>query len=104
MGCLNENTVVEFLEGKLEDADRVLVERHVDECGECRAVLAVVGKLLPHGATVSPVLPLAPKVSAWCRQGEVIAGKYRIERELGAGGMGVVVAATRLSLGELVAL
>jgi hypothetical protein len=38
------------------------------------------------------------------RQGDLIAGKYRVERVLGAGGMGIVVAATHVELHELVAL
>jgi tRNA A-37 threonylcarbamoyl transferase component Bud32 len=36
--------------------------------------------------------------------GRVLAGKYRVERLLGAGGMGTVVAATHLGLGRTVAL
>jgi serine/threonine-protein kinase len=36
--------------------------------------------------------------------GDVLAGKYQIERVLGVGGMGVVVAAKHLSLGERVAI
>jgi serine/threonine-protein kinase len=36
--------------------------------------------------------------------GEVLAGKYRVDRVLGAGGMGVVVAATHVDLGQRVAL
>ncbi|HEY8076704.1 MAG TPA: serine/threonine-protein kinase, partial [Labilithrix sp.] len=38
------------------------------------------------------------------RVGDVIAGKYRVERVLGLGGMGVVVAATHLAIGEPVAI
>src|SRR5438552_17075197 len=38
------------------------------------------------------------------REGDVLAGKYRVERVLGAGGMGVVVAATHLQLDQKVAL
>src|SRR5882724_6901349 len=38
------------------------------------------------------------------RVGDVLAGKYRVERVLGAGGMGVVVAAQHLQLGQRVAL
>lgn len=34
------------------------------------------------------------------REGDVIAGKYRVERVLGHGGMGVVVVATHLKLGR----
>lgn len=37
-------------------------------------------------------------------EGEVLAGKYRVERVLGKGGMGVVVAATHLQLGLRVAI
>ena len=36
--------------------------------------------------------------------GDVLAGKYRVERVIGEGGMGVVVAATHLQLGQTVAL
>jgi len=41
-------------------------------------------------------LPVAP--------GEILAGKYRVERVLGEGGHGVVVAAQHLTLGERVAI
>src|SRR5688500_8269475 len=38
------------------------------------------------------------------RAGDVVAGKYRVERVLGTGGMGVVLEATHLELEERVAL
>lgn len=38
------------------------------------------------------------------QEGDVLAGKYRVERVLGQGGMGVVVAATHLDLDQRVAL
>lgn len=38
------------------------------------------------------------------KPGDILAGKYRVDRVLGAGGMGVVVAATHLALDERVAL
>src|ERR1039458_4601801 len=43
-------------------------------------------------------------VRAGVRPGDVLAGKYRVERVLGAGGMGVVVAAHHLQLDQRVAL
>ncbi len=43
-------------------------------------------------------------MSAPVREGEVLAGKYRIERVLGEGGMGVVVAATHIQLEQRVAI
>ena len=36
--------------------------------------------------------------------GELIAGKYRVDRVLGAGGMGTVFAATHVVLGQRVAI
>jgi eukaryotic-like serine/threonine-protein kinase len=38
------------------------------------------------------------------QRGDVIGGKYRLEHELGAGGMGTVFAATHLFTGRLFAL
>jgi eukaryotic-like serine/threonine-protein kinase len=54
---------------------------------------------LRHGNAVIPGDP-----QGFALAGRVIAGKYRIDRKLGAGGMGYVVAATHLQLGKRVAL
>jgi serine/threonine-protein kinase len=55
-----------------------------------------------YGARVSKGLP--QETICPVRPGDVVAGKYRVERTLGAGGMGVVVAATQLELDRSVAL
>jgi serine/threonine protein kinase len=48
--------------------------------------------------------PPSNQVSTGVQQGDILGGKYRIERVLGAGGMGVVAAATHLQLDERVAI
>jgi serine/threonine-protein kinase len=45
-----------------------------------------------------------PQVATGVREGDVLAGKYRIEKILGAGGMGVVVAARHIELYRKVAI
>ncbi len=44
------------------------------------------------------------ELEAVVRVGDVLAAKYRVDRVLGAGGMGVVVAATHVQLDQVVAL
>ena len=51
---------------------------------------------MPPSVPSGYITPVAP--------GDVLADKYRVERVLGAGGMGVVVAATHLELQEQVAV
>jgi len=43
-------------------------------------------------------------IDVGARPGEIVGGKYRVERVLGAGGMGVVVSAHHIQLDEKVAL
>jgi eukaryotic-like serine/threonine-protein kinase len=50
------------------------------------------------------VVPTFDDVDAGVGPGDVLAGKYRVDRILGVGGMGVVVAAQHLQLDEKVAL
>jgi eukaryotic-like serine/threonine-protein kinase len=45
-----------------------------------------------------------PQEAAGVREGQILAGKYRVERVLGVGGMGVVVAAHHVQLDEKVAI
>src|SRR5947209_2524604 len=47
---------------------------------------------------------MADSAPAPVKEGDVLAGKYRVERVLGVGGMGVVVAARHLQLDRRVAL
>jgi eukaryotic-like serine/threonine-protein kinase len=45
-----------------------------------------------------------PQLQTTLREGDMLAGKYRVEKVLGEGAMGVVVAAMHVHLGERVAL
>src|SRR5690606_35633711 len=46
----------------------------------------------------------AEDIDTEVKPGEILAGKYRVEKVLGAGGMGVVVQATHIVLNDRVAL
>ena len=67
-----------------------------------RSIVQPLRSLLPSPEVcVSPTVRDAPSS---LQPGQVLGGKFRIERVLGEGGMGVVVAATHLGLGQLVAI
>jgi len=53
---------------------------------------------------VAPEPPLDDEARSPLLVGQVLAGKYRIERQIGRGGMGIVLAATHLQLEHLVAI
>ena len=56
-------------------------------------------------ALIAPGLSMSPDSENFVpvNPGDVIADKYRVERVLGRGGMGIVVAATHLHLDQPVA-
>jgi serine/threonine-protein kinase len=101
----------------LGDAEAEMIEAHLDGCTECRRSFSAIGKSslaalrqsraqpnrgstrLMFGDQASPI----PEPFS-CDIGSVVAGKYKIERLLGEGGMGVVMAARHVQLGKLVAI
>ena len=54
--------------------------------------------------TFDVAVPGDADVGTAVRPGAVLAGKYRVERTLGRGGMGLVLGATHIHSGELVAI
>ena len=68
------------------------------DAAEVTRALAELEAALPEGSAEREVL--APGLST----GDVVGGKYRVERKLGEGGMGVVLAARHLELGTRVAI
>src|SRR5450432_934691 len=58
----------------------------------------------PERPVQCETVPCVPTLPTGVREGEVIAGKYRIGERIGAGAMGVVVAAQHLVLDQRVAI
>jgi serine/threonine-protein kinase len=122
--CLGDDTLACFGAQTLSPDESARVRRHLDACAGCRRLLAdVVGGEAPSrdddrelatpkrlDVTASdPGPPVAaaggPRlVTAGCKPGDVVGGKYRIDRVLGSGGMGTVFGATHLDLRHTVAI
>jgi eukaryotic-like serine/threonine-protein kinase len=95
MACPDENVLAQLASGGVAVALRPELEAHLDGCSDCRALVAAVA----GGSNPPAPLTLEPVVS----EGDVL-GRYRIERQLGAGGMGVLYAAHDVRLDRRVAL
>jgi hypothetical protein len=130
--CLDENTVVELIQGLLSPAARARIEQHLDACAECRRLVAEVAKLSFAGRSSRSAReaepdepgsePGPPSDHAAFSSGlgtptgagggpelqvlpeQVLAGRFRIVRRLGRGSFGAVYEAEDLQLKERVAL
>ena len=91
---LGDATIAAFLDGLLDVAERRDVVLHVDTCAECRLLLA-------NAVACSTATTPAPEE---LRPGVMLAGRYRIEGQLGRGGFGAVYAAKDEKLGRAVAI
>ncbi len=127
--CLDEETILAFCRGGVAKSLRPPIEQHLGECDECRALVSAVARsslVDPRELMADPAIaPTTPAPGAFDlgasattpssppralgtpnlpRAGELLAGKYLVDRVLGAGGMGVVVAARHTQLDQKVAL
>ncbi len=119
--CPPEDDLLAFSSGDLSNVARVTLLGHLAECDECRVITSELSKArLGSAATaahdvegqVDPAPPVArleavayerPPFLAFA-PGEVLAGKFKVVKVLGAGGMGVVIEAEHLLLERRVAL
>lgn len=119
MTCLSENVLSAFVEGRLLPGELPLLHAHLDECPDCRALVArVVGgtldgsaaTILPSGApaigAADPVsdgdarLPVTERAPS----GPPRVEGYRIVRRIGRGAMGEVYLAQDEQLDRPVAI
>ncbi len=102
---LSPDQVSSYLGGALSDEETATLEGHIDGCAQCRELISetVRSRYDEHLAlantqvtTSEPPLPITI--------GDVIDGRYRVERLLGVGGMGCVYEALHQALNQRVAL
>lgn len=110
-GCPSEAEVLAFVEGDSPARARSELERHLTGCDECRMLVSELARGGEHlGDEPEPARDLDPVerprsiALGPVRPGDVLAEKYVVERVLGMGGMGVVVAAMHRDLAQRVAL
>ena len=94
MDCPGVEVFHQLVAGQLPTNERVRVADHAASCPEC-------GQLVDALVTRDDVAALP---SGGLEIGAMIGGRFRIDRVLGVGGMGVVVAATHVELGHRVAI
>ncbi|HEY8075593.1 MAG TPA: serine/threonine-protein kinase, partial [Labilithrix sp.] len=101
--CLDDETLALLLDGSLDDDEDALVRAHLDGCDDCRRLFADAARAGSPSVT-GPTAIVETRAEEKLRPGIVVTGKYRIERAIGEGGMGTVLAARHLELAKTVAL
>ncbi len=98
MACVGDNTLVQFVEGRLAGDRLSEVEDHLAGCPSCRSLVSELGR---SSVVPSAALPSAPSLFS---PGARIAGRWEVTRFIAAGGMGEVYEVVDRELGARMAL
>src|ERR1700689_1996165 len=107
--CPSETILVAYADGRAASEERAMVEAHMTSCADCRTIVSMLVKddgrstTDPFARTLAVDTDLEPP-SRDIAPGEMFEEKYRVERMIGAGGMGVVAEATHVGLNRRVAI
>ena len=119
MECPEENELVDFLRGELDEATAEEIEAHLDDCDLCREVVVELARFEPASMelavtdqSIDPEPVEEPtrdperetyKVAPRLTEGDKV-GRYVVLNKVGEGGMGVVYAAYDPELDRKVAI
>ena len=100
--CVDENGVLDFVQGRLSEAEVARVDQHADGCLSCRMAIDEAVRTFRERNTGldRPAVPIATRFAA----GDHLAGRYRIVRFIARGGMGEVYEAEDEMLGTRIAV
>ena len=92
---LDENDILALLEHRMAKEQRASIESHLDACPACLELLAMVASASPTPLALQPTeLDVTRHLTASrLAPGDLLADRFRLERVVGEGGMGVVWAA-----------
>jgi len=99
--CIDENTVLDFVQGRLDKAEVARIDEHADGCLSCRKAIDVAVRAFRERATGVDHDPV--NLTRFV-VGDRLDGRYRITRFIARGGMGEVYEAEDEVLGTQIAL
>ena len=102
VACLDEDTVVAFVDARLEATGRAAAEQHLAACSQCAELVAAAAGADVAGASLGGLLPSRDDAHTLARG--VSVGRYVILDLVGRGGMGEVYAAYDPQLDRKIAL
>jgi serine/threonine protein kinase len=99
--CIDENAVLDFVQGRLDRAEVARIDEHADGCLTCRQAIDGAVRALRERSTR---VDHDPVHFTRCAVGDKLADRYRIVRFIARGGMGEVYEAEDEMLGTRVAM
>ncbi len=102
MSCLDEDLVLAFVDGSLDEGEQTVVERHLADCPACTDLIAASAGGAPESLGARSLSDALRNEGTLVRGGNV--GRYLILGLVGRGGMGEVYAAFDPRLDRKVAL